>query len=86
MVVPIISFPSVLRFSPLLLSGSVAIWLLRENRANGAGSVEPVRALEGLLKTRLTVEHSYRQMMNNMLFFLSAHGQLGVFCSLWGYG
>lgn len=35
------------------LSGSakLAIWLTPKHRANGAGSVEPARALEGLLKT-----------------------------------
>lgn len=57
---PCLPTPQVIRlFSPLLLSASakLAIWLPNKGRANGAGSVEPVLVLEGLLKTQLRVEH-----------------------------
>ena len=39
------------------------------NRAQGAGSAEPVPFLEGLVKARSRVELSYYQMMDNLLDF-----------------
>ena len=66
----------------LSASAKLAIWLTRRNRAQGAGSVEPVPVLEGLVKARLRVEHSYYQMMDNLLDFSNLWAVGEVLCSV----
>lgn len=66
------------------LSGSakLAIWLTPKHRTNGAGSAEPVRALEGRLKTRLRMEHSCRQMTGSMPAFIRTRAVRSVLFSV----
>lgn len=67
------------------LSGSakLAIWLTRRSRAQNVGSVEPMPVLKGLLKARLRVEHTYFEMMGDVLAFSrmwAVGGGRGVIC------
>ena len=63
-------------------AAKLAIWLTRKNQAQGIGSVEPVPVLEGLLKARLRVEHTYYRMTDNMLAFRQIWAVGGVLCSV----
>ena len=66
------------------LSGvaKLAIWLTRRNQAQSSGSVELVPVLEGLLKTRLRVEYTYYQMMDNVQGFSRIWAVGGILCSV----
>lgn len=66
------------------LSGTakLAIWLTRRNRAQDQGAVEPAAMLEGLLKARLRVEHSYYRMTDNLSAFDRIWAVGGVLCSV----
>ena len=66
----------------LFATAKLAIWLTRRNRTQGAGSVEPVPVLEGLVQARLRVEHAYYKMMDNLLFFSGLWAVRGVLCSV----
>ncbi len=68
----------------LSASAKLAIWLTRKNRAENAGSVEPVPALEGLVKARLRVEHAYYRMMDNLQAF--SHLWSCALGGEWGFG
>ena len=70
------------------LSGSakLAIWLTRKNLDQGVGSVQPLLVLQGLLKARLKIEHSYYKMVDNLQTFSRMWGIGGVLCSLGGNG
>lgn len=59
-----------------LCSVKLAIWLKCKNQIQGAGCVEPVSVLEGLVKARLRVEHSYYRMTDNVADLLTS-GLLG---------
>ena len=66
------------------LSGAAkfTIWLTCRNHAQSSGSVELVPVLEGLLKTRLRVEYTYCQMMDNVQGFSRIWAVEGVLCSV----
>ncbi|KAJ3590378.1 hypothetical protein NHX12_008329 [Muraenolepis orangiensis] len=51
------------------LSGAAKIWLTRRSRLQGVGSVALLPVLQGLLRARLRVEHTYYHLMDNIQAF-----------------
>ena len=66
------------------LSGSakLATWLTRRNRTQNSGSTNAMMVFQGILKARLTVEHTFYMMMENMQDFPRVWAVGEVLCSV----
>ena len=73
-------------FNFIFAMSKLAIWLTRKNRFRGAGSVDPVQVLKGLVAARLRVEYAYHRTVDNLEGFGSRWTVGGVLCMLGDQG
>lgn len=60
----------------------MAIWLSRKGKLNGVGSTDAVAILKGLVKSRLTVEHAYYQLIKDIETFKYTWGVEKCLCEI----
>ena len=58
------------------------LWLTKKNQAQNVRSVEPGVVLEGLLRARLRVEHTYYRMTDDILTFVQIETVGWVLCTV----
>ena len=61
-------------------TAKMAIWLTRKNKREGAGSIDPVQVMEGLVAARLRVEFAYYKLVDNVEAFSLFWAQGDVLC------
>ena len=74
--------PTMVLMNFIFSNAKMATWISRKNKMAGRGWTDPLRCVRGLVAARLSIEHAYFTLTNNLEGFRAVWGVGQVLCSL----